>query len=294
MNETTSSDGTTIAFDRIGEGPAVILVGGAFSYRSFPKMVELADLLAERFTVINYDRRGRGGSGNTTDYAVEREIQDLDALIDAAGGSASLWGWSSGGVLALRAAAAGLNIERLAVYEPPFMVDASHRLPPTDFATRLSELTAADRRSAAVKYYMTKGMGVPAPIVTLMRLTPFWSRLKAVAHTLPYDWAVMGDTMAGRPLSAEEWARVTVPTLVIAGEKSPLELRRAAEALAAVLPDARLHLLARQSHNVSMKVLAPVLKEFFTERPTVAAMEPSASSDAPAPSQSTRIRPRRR
>jgi pimeloyl-ACP methyl ester carboxylesterase len=263
MSTVRSMDGTTIAFDRFGEGPAVILVGGAFSYRAFPKMVQLAELLAERFTVINYDRRGRGDSGDTRPYAVEREIEDLDALVEAAGGSASLWGWSSGGVLALRAAAGGLNIDKLALYEPPFMVDDSHALPPADFATRLDQLTAAERRSEAVKYFMTKGMGVPRVVVALMRVTPFWSKLKAVAHTLPYDWAVMGDTMGGRPLAASEWASVRQPTLVLSGEKSPAQLRKAAQALAEVLPSAEHRPLRRQSHNVSMKALAPVLAEFF-------------------------------
>jgi pimeloyl-ACP methyl ester carboxylesterase len=263
MSTVRSMDGTTIAFDRFGEGPAVILVGGAFSYRAFPKMVQLAELLAERFTVINYDRRGRGDSGDTRPYAVEREIEDLDALVEAAGGSASLWGWSSGGVLALRAAAGGLNIDKLALYEPPFMVDDSHALPPADFATRLDQLTAAERRSEAVKYFMTKGMGVPRVVVALMRVMPFWSKLKAVAHTLPYDWAVMGDTMGGRPLAASEWASVRQPTLVLSGEKSPAQLRKAAQALAEVLPSAEHRPLRRQSHNVSMKALAPVLAEFF-------------------------------
>jgi pimeloyl-ACP methyl ester carboxylesterase len=270
MESTRSRDGTSIAFDRTGNGPAVILVGGAFSYRTFKKMTELAELLSERFTVINYDRRGRGDSGDTAPYTVEREIEDLQAVIEAAGGSASVWGWSSGGVLPLRAAIHGLRIEKLAVYEPPFMVDANDRLPPPDFALRLSELVAADRRSDAVRYYMTKGMGVPGMIVTLMRLTPFWPKLKAVAHTLPYDWAVMGDTMAGKPLTAETWAAVTVPTLVIAGEKSPPQLRRAAEALVEVLPDARQRLLPGQSHNPSMKALAPVLEEFFADGQTTA------------------------
>jgi len=263
MQHAQSRDGTTIAFDRLGQGPPIILVGGAFSYRAFPKLVQLAELLAGQFTVINYDRRGRGDSGDTAPYAVQREIEDLQALIGAVGGSASVWGWSSGGALALRAAAHGLEVEKLAVYEVPFMVDDSGHLPPADFATRLDEVTAADDRSGAVKLYMTQGMGIPSIIVTLMRRSPFWSKLKATAHTLPYDWAALGDTMAGKPLSATEWAVVTVPTLVMAGEKSPAQLRNGAQALADVLPDAQHRVLARQSHNVSMKALAAALAEFF-------------------------------
>jgi pimeloyl-ACP methyl ester carboxylesterase len=265
MNCVRSADGTEIGFDRFGDGPSVILVGGAFSYRAFPKMIELATLLSDRFTVLNYDRRGRGGSGETRPYAVQREIEDLDALIAAAGGRAALWGWSSGGVLALRAAAAGLPIEKVAVYETPFMVDRAGRLPPPDFAQRLDALVRSDRRSAAVTYYMTRGMGAPRPIVALMRLAPFWKRLKAVAHTLPYDWAIIGDRMAGEPLRRDDWGGIEHPVLVVAGEKSPLELRRAARALADVLPNARHHVLQGESHNPRMKALAPVLAGFFAD-----------------------------
>jgi pimeloyl-ACP methyl ester carboxylesterase len=236
MNRVRSKDGTEIAYDRCGRGPAVILVGGAFSYRSFPKMIELAQLLSDRFTVLNYDRRGRGDSGDAPPYAVEREIEDLEALIAAAGGSASAWGWSSGGVLALRAAAAGVGIERVAVYETPFMVDKTGHRPPPDLAAHLDALLRRDRRSAAVRYYMTAAMGVPAPIVVLMRLAPFWKKLEAVAHTLPYDCAVLGDTMAGEPLSREQWGRIEQPVLVVAGEKSPAELRKAARALPTSFP----------------------------------------------------------
>jgi pimeloyl-ACP methyl ester carboxylesterase len=268
MHTATSKDGTAIAFDRIGDGPAVILVGGAFSYRAFPKMVQLAELLSERFTVINYDRRGRGDSGDTAPYSVEHEIEDLAALVDGAGGAASVWGWSSGGVLALRAAASGVPFEKLAVYEPPFLVDDSGHLPPADFASRLEEIIASGRRGQAVKYYMTKGMGVPALFVAAMRLMPSWSSLKAVAHTLPYDWAVLGDAVEGKPLSREDWEAVTAPTLVIAGEKSPEQLRAAALALVDVLPRARHRVLKGQSHNVSMERLAPVLEDYFADGPS--------------------------
>jgi hypothetical protein len=265
MTKVRSRDGTEIAYDRVGSGRPVILIGGAFSYRAFPKMVQLAELLAPDFGVVNYDRRGRGDSGDTPPFAVEREIEDLAALIAAAGGPASLWGWSSGAVLALRAAAAGLDVDRLALYEPPFLVDDSRSPPPADFSERLDELVAADRRSQAVWHYMTKAMGVPRPIVAAMRVSPFWSKLKAVAHTLPYDWAVMGDTRRGRPLSPAEWGGVGQPTLAVSGEKSPAELKSAARAIAEVLPNGRHHELKGQSHNPSMKALAPVLAEFFAE-----------------------------
>jgi len=262
MKTVWSADGTTIAFDQLGSGPTIILAGGAFSYRAFPKLRELAELLAAHFTVINYDRRGRGDSGDTSPYAVEREIEDLHALIDATGGSACFWGWSSGAILGLRAAAAGLNIEKLALFEPPFIVDET-RLAPTDFATRLDELIKTDRRNEAVKYFMTKGMGVPAIIVTFMRFSPFWSKLKATAHTLPYDWAVLGTASSGKPLSAQEWAPVKTPTIVLAGEKTAEQLRQGALAIANVLPNAQHRELEGQSHNPSMKAIAPVLETFF-------------------------------
>jgi pimeloyl-ACP methyl ester carboxylesterase len=267
METARSRDGTRIAFDRRGEGPPVILVGGAFSYRAFGKMVELAELLSARFTSVNYDRRGRGDSGDTAPYEVQREIEDLEAVIEAVGGSASVWGWSSGGVLALRAAGRGLDIRRLAVYEPPFMVEPSELVPPPDFAARLQELVDARRHSEAVRFYMTKGMGAPRLLVSLMRLTPFWAKLKATSPTLPYDWAVLGDTMRGNPLDAEEWASVSAPTLVISGEKSPEPLRKAARALEAVVPNGKHRELKGQSHNPSMKAMAPVLEEFFSDAP---------------------------
>jgi pimeloyl-ACP methyl ester carboxylesterase len=265
MQTATSTDGTTIAYDRYGVGPAVILVGGALSYRKFKKIEQLAELLAERCTVLNYDRRGRGDSGEVGAFAAEREIEDIAALIDAAGGRASLWGWSSGGALALRAAAAGIGVERLAVYEVPFMVDPHGKLPTPDYSKRLDELVAAGNRSGAVKHFMRNAIGIPAPFVALMQLMPMWKGLKATAHTLPYDWAGLGDhTMYGEPLRPAEWAPVTVPTLVAYGSKSPAELQKGSRALAEVLPNAELRALERQSHNVSMKALAPVLAEFFT------------------------------
>jgi pimeloyl-ACP methyl ester carboxylesterase len=185
MNTVSSKDGSRIAYDRYGSGPAVILVSGALGYRKFKKMEELAKLLAERCTVINYDRRGRGDSTEVKPFALEREIEDVQALIEAEGGSASLWGWSSGGALALRAAGAGIGVERLSVYEVPFMVTPEAKRPTPDYGERLDELVAAGDRSGAVKHFMRNSIGIPAPFVALMRLTPMWKGLKATAHTLP-------------------------------------------------------------------------------------------------------------
>ncbi len=252
-------------------GRLVILVGGALSYRKFNKMEELAKLLAERCTVINYDRRGRGDSTEVKPFAVEREIEDIAALIEAEGGSASLWGWSSGGALALRAAGAAIGVERLSVYEVPFMVTPEAKRPTPDYGERLDELVAAGDRSGAVKHFMRNSIGMPAPLVALMRLMPMWKGLKATAHTLPYDWAALGKhTMYGAPLNPEEWAAVTVPTLVAYGGKSPAVLQDGSRALAKVLPNAELRELEAVSHNVKMSLLAPALAEFFTGEPDVA------------------------
>jgi pimeloyl-ACP methyl ester carboxylesterase len=268
----TSRDGSEIAYDRYGSGPTVILVGGALGYRKFKTMEELAKLLAERCTVINYDRRGRGDSTEAGPFAIQREIEDIQALIAAVGGSASLWGWSSGGALALRAAGAGIGVERLSVYEVPFMVTPEATRPTPDYGERLDELVAAGDRAGAIKHFMRNSMGVPAPIVALMRLMPMWKGLKATAHTLPYDWAALGKhRMYGAPLDPKEFAAITMPTLVAYGAKSPAVLQEGSRALAQVLPNAELRELEGVSHNLKMDVLAPVLAEFFTGEKDAAA-----------------------
>lgn len=260
----TSKDGTKIAYDWLGDGPAVILVGGAFIHRGFPKPGQLAKLMSGEFTFINYDRRGRGESGQgSSTYDVEREIEDLAAVIAAAGGSASLVGWSSGAVLVMRAVATGLPVERLVLFEPPLLVDDSRVAPPADFLARLERRLADGRRGDTVKLYMTEGMGVPGAFVTMMRLTPNWKKLTAVAHTLPYDWQIVRDLLSGTPPHASDWAAVSAPGLVLSGSKSPIQLRNAARALADVLPDAEHLELKGQSHNPSMKAHAPVLKAFL-------------------------------
>ena len=268
METVISKDGSRIAYDRYGAGPTVILVGGALGYRKFNQMQALARLLADRCTVINYDRRGRGDSTEVKPFALEREIEDIQALIDAAGGSASLWGWSSGGALALRAAGTGLAVGRLSVYEVPFMVTPGAKRPTRDYGERLDELVAAGDRGGAVKHFMRNSMGIPAPLVALMRLMPMWKGLKATAHTLPYDWAALGaHTMYGAPLQPAEWASMRMPTLVVSGAKSPAALREGSRALADILPNAQLRELEGVGHNPKMTLLAPVLAEFFAGEP---------------------------
>ena len=260
-----SADGTELAYDVLGDGPPLILVGGAFSFRRYKTWVQLAELLAPRFTVISYDRRGRGDSGDTAPYAVEREIEDLDGLVrTAAGGSAHVFGMSSGGVLALRAVAAGVPLRRAVVYQPPFAVDASGHLPPADFEERLDGLVDAGNRGAAVSYFMREGMGAPRALVGVLRVArPIWRNLEAVAHTLPYDYAVMNGTVHGTPLPSAPWGSIAAPTLVLTGGKSPAPVARAADALVARMPHAERGTLDGQSHNVSMRVLAPVVDEFL-------------------------------
>ena len=240
MKTVISADGTPIAYDRAGSGDPLILVGGMFSYRRFPAQVKLAELLAPRFTVYGYDRRGRGDSGDTAPYAVDREIEDLAALIDVAGGYAHVWGLSSGGILALQAAAAGLPIRRLAIQEPPLVVNPADRRPPADMRQRVSELIDAGQRGEAVRYVMVDGMGAPSFVPGLLHLMPgVWKRLTAVAHTLPYDAQLVEGFQSGHPLPPGQWAEVTVPALVMCGteKETPPGLRHAAAAVAAALPD---------------------------------------------------------
>jgi pimeloyl-ACP methyl ester carboxylesterase len=213
--------------------------------------------------VYHYDRRGRGDSGDTAPYAVEREIEDIDALIQEAGGSAFVFGMSSGAVLALHAAAAGLAITKLALYEPPFMVDDTRPPLPKDYRERLIQLLVEGRRGDAVELFMTEAVGVSAETVAGMRGAPFWPAFEAVAHTLSYDDAIMGDTMTGKPLPTGRWATVTIPTLVIDGGASPPWARNAVEVLVDMLPDAQRRTLVGQTHQVDPEVLAPVLEEFL-------------------------------
>lgn len=259
MRKVISKDGTAIAFDQSGEGAVIILVSGAFTVRSQPTMVQLAALLAPHFTVFNYDRWGRGESGDTPPYAVEREVEDLVALIKEAGGSAFVWGWSSGAALALEAAARGLAITKLALYEAPFIVDDSRPPLPKDYVTRISEMISSGRRGDAVEYFMTRAAEVPAEFVAQMRNTPMW---EAVAHTLIYDVTIMGGNNA---LPTERVASVRVPTLVIDGGVSPAWMHHAAQAVADTLPDAQRRTLPGQTHGVATEAIAPVLEEFFAD-----------------------------
>jgi pimeloyl-ACP methyl ester carboxylesterase len=257
MDNVFSKDGARISYNRTGRGPALILIDGAFCSKSFGPMPKLAPLLETHFTVFSYDRRGRGDSTDTVPYSVEREIEDLDALIQVAGGSAYVFGMSSGAVLALRASASGSNITKIAMYEPPFMIDRSKPVP--DHYSILTKLIASDRRADAVKYYLVTVIGVPLFFFYIMRLLPMWSKMKAIANSLPYDAAVMGDFS----LPVNLVRSIKVPVLVIGGEKSPEMLIKAVQSVSETLPDANSAMLKGQDHNVSVHVLAPELINFF-------------------------------
>jgi pimeloyl-ACP methyl ester carboxylesterase len=256
METVTSKDGTIIAFDRLGEGPPVILVcGGSVDRMS---NAALAEQLASDLTVFNYDRRGRGDSGDTLPYAVEREVEDIEALVEAAGGSANLWGSSSGAALALIAAESGAPVTRLALWEPPFIPDGFPR-PPQDQVAQYETMVAEGRRGDAVEYFMSKVIGMPPEIVAGARSQPFWAAQEALAHTLAYDARIMSDYT----VPTERAASVKIPTLVIAGGADFPWMRDTAKALADALPDGRAEILDGQGHDVDPTVLAPILKGFF-------------------------------
>jgi len=267
MQKVISKDGTPIVFDRSGQGPAIILVGGATATRLAE--ASLAAALAPHFTVFAYDRRGRGDSGDTAPYAVEREVEDIDVLINEAGGLAFVFGHSSGAVLALEAARLLLSkIKKLALYEPPFIIDDSRPPAPKDYALHLKELVSSGHRDKAVEYFMTE-VGSPPEMVAQMRQSPMWPGLEALAHTLAYDVTIVGDTQRGDPLPLRKWAGVTVPTLVMDGtvflgsEERHVFMRHGAQELANILPHAQRRILEGQDHGPADDVLVPVLVEFF-------------------------------
>ncbi|MFI5754014.1 alpha/beta fold hydrolase [Streptomyces sp. NPDC051569] len=256
MRKAKSGDGTLIAYRRSDDGPPVILVGGAFS--TAESAAPLARLLAPRFGVITYDRRGRGASGDTPPYAVEREVEDLAALVAEAGDGVSLYGISSGACLVLEAAAAGLPVAQLAVYEPPYTTDPADLPGRAAFLERLTDLLSRGRRDEAVELFLTLADLEPE-VIGGMRRSPMWPGLTDLAHTLAYDHAILG---AG-PVPADRLAAIGTRAMVVDGGCSPASLRNAAKAVAEALPRGRHRTLTGQMHDVAPHVLAPVLEEFF-------------------------------
>ena len=253
-----STDGTPIAFDRVGEGPALVVVGGAFNTRLSP--YPLVTLLAERFTVVSYDRRGRGDSGAGDDDgngdSVAREVEDLAAVITATGGSAMVYGHSSGAIIALEAAMASVPITRLAVYEPPYTFDVEHPEPGDDFGFPAA-IAARDADAAARAFLQITGM--PAGTVVGMSAAPWWSGMITTALTLPHDIALSGD---GR-VPASRLDGISVPVLAIDGGASPHWAARAALGISSGVSHGSRRTIDGQNHNVDQTVLAPILAEFF-------------------------------
>ncbi|MFE6667173.1 alpha/beta fold hydrolase [Streptomyces sp. NPDC057697] len=256
MDKIPSRDGTMIAHRHRGEGPPVILVGGSLGTAATD--APLARLLAPRFHVVTYDRRGRGSSGDSSPYAVEREIEDLAALVAVVGGRASVFGTGAGGALALEARAAGLPVDLLAVYEPPYTPGAAGLQYKACCTSRLHRLLSGADRAGAVELFLSV-TGVPADMIARMRRAPLWSGLVAMAHTLAYDDALLGDGS----IPAARFASVTARTLVLSGGSSPTPARQSTHALADALPRARHRTLTGQTREPAPQAVAPVLTEFF-------------------------------
>ncbi len=258
MKTVVSRDGTRIAYETLGSGSPLILVDGAFGSRAFGPLSLLSQRLAPFFTVYTYDRRGRNDSGDTPPYTIHREIEDISALIQAAGSPVGVYGISSGAILALEAAAEGVAIRKLAVFEPPYVAEGGRYLP-GDAARRVSEMITSGRREEAVEFFLLQMMGVPREVVRRMRREPTWKALESVAHTLPYDIRLVGDgTVPARRL-----IRIGIPTLVLSGSDSAPDLQKAAREVANVLPRAEHRILPGQTHDASPEVIAPLLVEFF-------------------------------
>ncbi|WP_406333004.1 alpha/beta fold hydrolase [Streptomyces sp. NBC_00203] len=255
--KTISRDGTPIAYERYGDGPAVVLVGGAMCTGA--TLAPLASALSDRFGALTYDRRGRGGSGDTAPFAVAREVEDIAALIEASGGSAALYGISSGGALVLEAAASGLPVGRVAVYETPFAVYEGGGKERREYTERLTELLGQDRHGDAVELFMALA-GTPPEMIAGARRSPAWPGMEAIAPTLAYDNAAMGDGLVPR----DRLASLTVPVLAVAGGASPEWMREAARTVADTAPDGTYRTLDGQTHMVDPQVLAPLLTEFFS------------------------------
>jgi pimeloyl-ACP methyl ester carboxylesterase len=257
----TSADGTPIAFERSGAGAAVVLIGGAFSDRG--TLRGLAAALAPHFTAVTYDRRGRGRSGDTSPYAVQREVDDLTAVMERVGGRAHVFGHSSGAILALEGARAGAPVDRVAAYEPPYIAGGYPR-PGADLADRLRALLREGRRDDAVALFQTEAIGLPAQVVAGLRQTEMWSGLVDLAHTLPYDMDVTGP---GNVLPAERLSSIAVPVLVLAGTASMPWMLPGTRAVAAAIPGARHMALEGADHgtpHAHPEVLVPLLLDFLS------------------------------
>lgn len=259
MPTTTSRDGTTIAYSVLGTGPALVLVDGALCSRAFGPMPGYAKALADSFTVYWYDRRGRGESTDTPPYTIQKEIDDLAAMLQVAGGSAYVCGTSSGAALALQGTVAGLPIKKLLMYEAPYTTVPAGGKTAAQHVEALRALVQADQRGAAVRYFMCDVVGMPKPIGYLFALFPMWPKLKAVAHTLPYDLSILAD----EGILGSRSRGVKVPTMVAGGTKSPEALQKAVTRVAAAIPGSTLRWVDGQTHNLAAAPAAEMMRSFF-------------------------------
>lgn len=264
MPTVTSNDGTRIAYDSVGSGPPLILVAGATQYRAVDQTTsELARLLAAGgFRVISYDRRGRGDSGDTQPYAVEREIEDIEALVTEAGGEASLFGMSSGAVLAAEAAARGVPVTKLLMYEPPMVLDDSGPPPQPDYVEKIEGLAKSGDGDAMA--YFVSMVGMPEEQLAEFRQSPIFPAFAAVEHTLAYDGRIMEPYGKGEPIPPGAWDGALQPTVVFAGGDSPDWMQNAARAAAEAAPDGDVRIVPGQTHEFDPAVLAPEMLEFLS------------------------------
>lgn len=255
MPTVNSADGTTIAFDVMGDGPTVILVDGASCYRERGPMRPLAEVLSSQCSVRLYDRRGRGSSGNTLPWAPQREIEDLQALL--ADGSAVLYAMSSGGALALATAAVTPAVTGLVLYEPPYVGEVGQGDRLARYTSDLHSALAFGDRDRAMELFLSV-VGMPEPAIAAMRSDPGWPAATAIAHTLAYDDALL----TGGRLPRDVAEAVTVPVLVVAGGASPQPMREGARLIADALPHGRFQVLDGETHAVSPDAIAPVVTDF--------------------------------
>jgi pimeloyl-ACP methyl ester carboxylesterase len=258
MKTTQSKDGTTLAYDVNGNGPALIYITGASCFRSFKPIVQDAKVFATEFTVYNYDRRGRGDSGNTLPYSIEREIEDIEAMIDAAGGTAYLYGHSSGAVLALEAALRlGSKVQKIVMFDAPYVHDEKEKAEYKQLSQTILKLLDNGKNAQAMSTFL-KGIGMPKVFVLLLPLFPGWRTMKALAPTLAYDIALTQDMPP-----VERATRVSVPTQIIVGTKSPALIHDVGRQLTKAIPNAKFAQLAGQDHMVNAKALLPLLLDFL-------------------------------
>lgn len=260
MKIVKSRDGTKLAYDVYGNGPALIYITGASCFRSFKPILQDAKKFAEEFTVYNYDRRGRGDSGDTSPYSVEREVEDIEAMVDAAGGKANLYGHSSGAVLALEAALKMPDkIDKVVLYDPAYVHDEREKDSYDELSQKVQAFLVAGKNKAAMKTFL-KGIGMPSVFVVLLPLFPGWKTMVALAPTLAYDIALTKDLPP-----VDRASHVAVPILITIGEKSPDSIQKAAQQLDQAIPQASLIRIPGQDHMVAAKTILPILSRFLKQ-----------------------------